>query len=200
MFTLVLCTVINQFGPNPFRSILSLRFLFLTYVFFSHHNVSVCISPSGRLLLLHQPSSSTNALVLSGACDPPEPAPPAPADATATATSTAPVLVPSTVTETETATELETRTTSSSLRAFAPSFFSGITPAPIRHAPPLSSYSTPSITTTAAPAATTADADMDGIATPSFMYHAASSSLSAPGNSPLRNQSFSMFHCLAGTR
>lgn len=147
-----------------------------------------------HLLLLLQPSSSTNALVLSGACDPPEPAPPAHAAATA------PVLTPSTITEAETATALETSTTSSSLPVSAPSFFSAITPAPIRHASSFSSYSTPSITSTTTAAATTTDADMDGTATHSLMYHAASSSLSASGNSPLRDQSFIMFPCLAGTR
>lgn len=153
-------------------------FVFLKF-FFSYCNGSICrISPYCHLLLLLQPSSSTNALVLSGACDPPEPAQPAPKP------------TPSTATETETAAELETTTTSSSLPAFAPSSpsFSAVTPGPIRHASSSSSYSTPSITTTAAAAAIAVDADMDETATPSFMYHAASSSLSASGNSPLRDQ------------
>ncbi|KAF8943670.1 hypothetical protein BGZ47_005185 [Haplosporangium gracile] len=112
------------------------------------------------------PSSSTNALVLSGACDPPEPAPPA----------------PSTVIETETAITPETATTSSSFAAFAPSSFLAIVPASMPDVTSFSSYSTTTTSTTA----TIAVAGTDETATPSFMYHATSSSMSASGNSPLR--------------
>ncbi|KAF9904239.1 hypothetical protein EC991_002894 [Linnemannia zychae] len=99
------------------------------------------------------PSSSTNALVLSGACDPPEPTPLAPTPATATRT------------ETQTENEAEAGQASA---AIVPT--SALAPAPS----PQSSH--PTTTTT-----TTANIHTDEYIAPSSMYHISSSPMPACG-------------------
>ncbi|KAG0279539.1 hypothetical protein BGZ95_000910 [Linnemannia exigua] len=116
------------------------------------------------------PSSSTNALVLSGACDPPEVVPLAPAPATATEMDT----VIETGAETETGIEVEARAGAGAApEVFTPlSLASASAFAPASIAP--RSYSR---TRTTAPIDT--EAETDDSASPSFMYHVASSPLSA---------------------
>ncbi|KAF9120532.1 hypothetical protein BGW39_011303 [Mortierella sp. 14UC] len=102
------------------------------------------------------PSSSTNALVLSGACDPPEPTPLAPTPA------------PATETEADKESEAGAGATSAAIVP-ASAFSSAFTPAPSAPQPSCSTTTT----------ATTADTDTDECSTPSSMYHVASSSLFA---------------------
>ncbi|KAG0373060.1 hypothetical protein BGX24_012191 [Mortierella sp. AD032] len=109
------------------------------------------------------PSSSTNALVISGACDPPDIAPVAPAPAKVTETDT----------ETETGTEVKSEAGAAPevIVPVSMASASAFTPAPIAPRPSYPMTRTTTITAT--------EAETDDSTSPSFMYHVASSSVSA---------------------